>query len=484
MWHFACDRGHIGGHWPEVTRLNPCSHFRTGQGVAYRRDSIQQEQVLSLAVGTIRALRQMPFAGAVRQLLVPYGLVIGAAVLAVTWRIVALPAAGTGAFIALTICAGGALLAWRFRAPRLLLAFVLVAISSYALATTGAADFWVGSKEQALASAVSLLLPLNFLLLLAIDDNSFDLEAFGWWTGVVLVQAFVVIILCRPENTELLDWTRYRMVAMPAAGNIPQLGAAAFLVACLLLLMKLLITPKPVNSGLFWGCCASFLALNASEAQAGIAYFITAASAMVVAVVEASYRMAYHDELTGLPGRRAFHDAISSLSGEYSIAMVDVDHFKKFNDTFGHDVGDQVLRMVAGKLSRTGGGGKAFRCGGEEFAVIFRHTRAAEAVEHAEDMRQRIEESTFVVRGPDRSRRERPERRSHFDKRRVRSAQVNTAVTVSIGVAELGNADITVQDVIRAADRALYRAKELGRNRVELWASRESRSSTRLAAIR
>jgi diguanylate cyclase (GGDEF)-like protein len=213
-----------------------------------------------------------------------------------------------------------------------------------------------------------------------------------------------------------------------------------------------------------------------------MSYFVTAAVAMVVAVVEASYRMAYHDELTGLPGRRAFNDAVSLLSGEYSIAIVDVDHFKKFNDTFGHDVGDQVLRMVASKLADAGGGGKAFRCGGEEFAVIFRHTGAAEALEHAEDLRRRIEESTFVVRGPDRSRRERPERRSHFNKRRARSAAVRTAVTVSIGVAELGTDDITVQDVIRSADRALYRAKELGRNRVELWSPRPSRSNARLAA--
>ncbi|MFB3917028.1 MAG: diguanylate cyclase [Terriglobales bacterium] len=437
---------------------------------------------MKVAVGTIRALRQMPFANVVRQLLVPDGLLVGIALVAVNWRIVALPVPRTADFIALTICAGGALLAWRFRAPRLLLGLLLIAMSTHSLASSASADLRPAGIGGTLASAISLLLPLNFVLLLVVDDDTFDLETFGWWAGVVLVQAFAVAILCRPENRDLLDWLWQPIFTDAAIGRVPQLGSAAFLVAVLLLLSNLLCTPRPANSGLFWSCCASFLALNASSTQALMVYFVTAAVVMVVAVVEASYCMAYHDELTGLPGRRAFNDAVSLLSGEYSIAMVDVDHFKKFNDTFGHDVGDQVLRMVASRLANAGGGGKAFRCGGEEFAVIFRHTGAAEAMEHAEGLRRRIEESTFVVRGPDRSRRERPERRSHFNKHRVRGAAVWTAVTVSIGVAELGQDDITVQDVIRSADRALYRAKELGRNRVELWSPRPSRSNARLAA--
>jgi len=63
-------------------------------------------------------------------------------------------------------------------------------------------------------------------------------------------------------------------------------------------------------------------------------------------MVETSYLLAYHDELTALPSRRAFHEALLRLQPPYSIAMVDIDHFKRCNDTYGHDTGDEVLRLV------------------------------------------------------------------------------------------------------------------------------------------
>lgn len=82
-----------------------------------------------------------------------------------------------------------------------------------------------------------------------------------------------------------------------------------------------------------------------------------------------AYQMAFRDELTGLPGRRALNERMQRLGRNYVIAMTDVDHFKKFNDTHGHDVGDQVLRLVASRLSKVTGGGRAHRYGGEEFAL-------------------------------------------------------------------------------------------------------------------
>ena len=82
--------------------------------------------------------------------------------------------------------------------------------------------------------------------------------------------------------------------------------------------------------------------------------------------------------------------------------MCDVDHFKKFNDTYGHDAGDQVLRMVASKLSHVGGGGRTFRYGGEEFLVVFRGRSASEAKPFVESLRCSIADAGFVLRSPDR----------------------------------------------------------------------------------
>jgi GGDEF domain-containing protein len=184
--------------------------------------------------------------------------------------------------------------------------------------------------------------------------------------------------------------------------------------------------------------------------------------------------MAYHDELTGLPGRRAFNELLLGLDDQYAIAVVDIDHFKRFNDTYGHETGDEVLRMVATRLAAVSGGGRAFRCGGEEFAIVFPQKSATDAFEHLEALRQTISSSAFKVRGQlDRRKMPRTaeDRRQSARKKSRKAHSLGTgevAVTVSIGVAEPSTRNRKVDQVIAAADKALYHAKEGGRNRVEL----------------
>ena len=128
------------------------------------------------------------------------------------------------------------------------------------------------------------------------------------------------------------------------------------------------------------------------------AYVASAAIILVVSIVETSYAMAYHDELTGLPSRRAFNDATLRLEAPYTVAAVDIDHFKSVNDTYGHDTGDEVLCMVAANLARVTGGGQAFRVGGEEFTILFPAKHAQEVMDHLENLRTAIEESPFRLR--------------------------------------------------------------------------------------
>lgn len=92
---------------------------------------------------------------------------------------------------------------------------------------------------------------------------------------------------------------------------------------------------------------------------------------LILVVAHEAYQMAFRDELTGLPGRRALNERLQRLGRTYVIAMAGVDHFKRFHDTHGHDVGDQVLRLVASQLRQIGGGGKAYRYGGEELTLVF-----------------------------------------------------------------------------------------------------------------
>jgi GGDEF domain-containing protein len=152
------------------------------------------------------------------------------------------------------------------------------------------------------------------------------------------------------------------------------------------------------------------------------------------------------------------------MEGQFCVAMVDVDHFKNFNDTYGHEVGDQVLRMVASRLSRVSGGGQAFRAGGEEFCVVFQGSTVRDSLPHLDLLREAIEVSNFIVRGEDRVRHTADDRKSQPT---VEDTEVS--VTVSIGAAQTTASLTAVGDVLQAADEALYHAKDAGRNRVEVY---------------
>jgi GGDEF domain-containing protein len=174
--------------------------------------------------------------------------------------------------------------------------------------------------------------------------------------------------------------------------------------------------------------------------------------------------MAFRDDLTGLPSRRALNEQLSGLGSRYAIAMVDVDHFKRFNDTYGHDVGDQVLKMVAQRMMSVTGGGRSFRYGGEEFTVLFPGKTAKDAAPHLERLRQEIADYMMSLRGEDRPTND----QAGQGRRSAMRSQRDVSVTVSIGVAESSPNLGTPAEVIKAADQALYKAKNSGRNQVSL----------------
>ena len=133
--------------------------------------------------------------------------------------------------------------------------------------------------------------------------------------------------------------------------------------------------------------------------------------------------------------------------------MADVDHFKSFNDTWGHELGDQVLKLIAGKLQRVGGGGRAYRYGGEEFAILFPGKDLREAWQHLEAVRQDIASYRLAIRGRDRP----MELRFGEPRRGIGNIVHTVSVTVSIGVAQRDERSSTPADVLLAADRSLYR---------------------------
>lgn len=199
---------------------------------------------------------------------------------------------------------------------------------------------------------------------------------------------------------------------------------------------------------------------------------------LVAAVAHEAYQMAFRDELTGLPGRRALNERLQRLGREYVIAMVDVDHFKKFNDTHGHDVGDQVLRLVASQLRKVGGGGKAYRYGGEEFTLLFPGKSVEQCMPYMEAVRLAIEQYRMQLR----DKQSRPSDDREGKQRRTGKAASEVSVTVSMGVAERQSEQRNPQEVIKEADKALYSAKAAGRNCIRIAGQR--RGAVRLTSGR
>jgi diguanylate cyclase (GGDEF)-like protein len=373
---------------------------------------------------------------ALRQLFVPHAFVLAAAVAVLgspLRRYASSPQVQLIDCLALLIAL---FLSWRFRSLRGFLA-------ASALLVLLAESLLLAPHTILAANA---MMALTLTLILLVDDHFFDWRATAYWAGLLFLQGSLLFGIIRSSPS---------FAGSPRAELFIAVGAVAIAVAAIR-------HPEPILNGLFWILLCLALASRFGWQSA---YAATAALILVIAILEGAYRLAYHDELTGLSGRRAFNGAIAELSENYCIAMVDVDHFKSFNDTFGHDTGDQVLRKVAARLAEVRAGGTAFRCGGEEFALVFPTCDLNEALAEVEELRKRIERDVFVVRGPDRSHRKRSERRTG-SRRARRQQSFATNVTVSIGVADCTRVNDPEQ-VVALADRALYVAKNSGRNRVE-----------------
>ncbi|MDH4582746.1 GGDEF domain-containing protein [Pseudomonas sp. BN415] len=246
--------------------------------------------------------------------------------------------------------------------------------------------------------------------------------------------------------------------------TLVQLAYLAFVVALVSLLVTYLRQPRPQHAaqllglaGLLWMLPKAFLLPHALHVMSSMVML-----ALTASVAHEAYQMAFRDELTGLPGRRALNERLRRLGRNYVLAMTDVDHFKKFNDTYGHDVGDQVLRLVASRLRKVGGGGKAYRYGGEEFTILFPGKSVEDCMLHLETVRQAIEQYQMHLRDQG----SRPKNDETGRARRGAPSGQTVSVTVSIGVAGRDTEQRTPEEVIKAADQALYSAKSAGRNRV------------------
>ena len=365
----------------------------------------------------------------------------------------------------LVLLLGGAYCAV-YRRQRELFLMVTVYVAYFLLDTQ--TDFYRDNGRVREDAAVvfhlcCLLLPLLFSIYALWQEKTHLFRDFVARCAVLLAVGSVALALEQSFPQALLGWlAEIRWPMLHGAWmSLIQLSYPMFLIGFLTLAAQYWYQPRPLHAaqlvgllGMFWMLPQTFILPFTLNIMCSQVMLMIAAG-----VAHEAYQMAFRDELTGLPGRRALNERMQRLGRNYVLAMSDVDHFKKFNDTHGHDVGDQVLRLVASKLSKISGGGRAYRYGGEEFALVFAGKTLEECMPHLEVIRESIASYSIQLRNQE----NRPQDDQQGRQRRSGSGASAVSVTVSIGVAERVE-QRTPEEVLKSADQALYSAKGAGRN--------------------
>lgn len=255
----------------------------------------------------------------------------------------------------------------------------------------------------------------------------------------------------------LVDWSLVpSTVAAVSTINAVALGVTAVVIFFAFALVDRGFHLQGLVAGyavLFYGCWVAGLVWPATEEARALAFVALPAYLTVAAVLHWFARIehrASYDPLLQIYNRDYCAGVLSEQSPvstrpPFALAMIDIDHFKKVNDTYGHQAGDHVLFSVAQRIQKTVvPEGVVCRYGGEEIAVFFPRHTGRQVIPRLQDVRRQIEEMELVHRG-----------------KRI-------SVTVSIGVSYRYLAHQRLEDVVRAADKALYMCKNHGRNQIRM----------------
>ena len=297
------------------------------------------------------------------------------------------------------------LMGWRFNNAGLILAATTLALSYFVFNQFGLPAQPHKAGGLSIQEATAVLLPLN-LAVFSIMTKRRLLTSTGFICAIlILLQISFLALFCPWSESRLvaaLNQTSPSLAEKLAGfsillrsafnkydfGLLETISTPAILAFCGALafcLIRFLFTHETMLVGFAATLVATFLGITANQPDPiNMVYFSAAGLILIISTVETSFSMAYVDDLTGLQGRRSFNETLINLGHQYAIAMIDVDHFKKFNDTYGHETGDQVLKMIASKLEKISGGARTFRYGGEEFAAFFSGKSAEEALPHLE----------------------------------------------------------------------------------------------------
>ncbi|WP_428775666.1 GGDEF domain-containing protein [Vibrio sp.] len=371
---------------------------------------------------------------------------------------------GIASSLPFVLFAAAIILAHTFKQSRIAMVATALLLTYWIIQTRLQVPLSVGTTMLEVSLA-GFLVPVACLLSYAFNDRGLDSRSFGiYLVTLSLLLLWSYLIISHFDEGGFADFDDSFLFVVPELSRLPfvlVLYMIGLVASCAILVLR-------YNRIVDVVCYSSILLVSATLIFFHIPYisstvFTLAGILLLLYLMSASHELAFKDRLTGISGRHALESDIRHLGRRYSIAMLDIDHFKSFNDTYGHDTGDDVLKLVAAKLTEVGGRAKVYRYGGEEFTVIFKGRHSDQAKEHLEELRQSIEEYELVIRNSG----SRPTNDKQGSKQRgKKNAQKSVTITISIGVANNTHGS-NPHEVIKVADQALYSAKKAGRNCVK-----------------
>ncbi|MCB2290341.1 GGDEF domain-containing protein [Clostridium sp. CS001] len=309
--------------------------------------------------------------------------------------------------------------------------------------------------SQILYPVICMLIPLNIVAFSQLKERGI----FSFWGKIrisfILIEIFVIYKIVVSNDPSIQKILNYKFISIPVESTIMnQIALLIFSLTLVFFIIKAYFKNSVFEVRLIGVTISVFTALFFVNDKISFSIFLSSAGLMLItSIIEDSYSMAYLDELTGIPSRRALREDLMKLGNKYVIAMIDIDFFKKFNDKYGHDVGDDVLKLVASNLVQVTGGGKAFRYGGEEFTILFPGKSINEAIPHLENLREKVSKSGYTKKSS---------KSQNSKSKRGSSSQL--FITISIGVCEKNSKYKSPSEVMKGADTSMYRAKKKGRN--------------------
>lgn len=282
--------------------------------------------------------------------------------------------------------------------------------------------------------------------------------------GLSPLLLYILIFVISPEA--FVSLVNYQFVEIDFT-QIPQIGFIFFILFPIYVLIKkekkVLLFQMALFFSLIPFYTAAHIGLEGNKKfyqllPSNVFCFTAIIIILIYSIYKMYWRRVYIDPLTGIPNRRAFDEKIESLETTYAITIMDIDHFKSFNDTYGHAEGDSILKMVAYTLKKSLGD-KVYRYGGEEFCAVFPGKEAQDCFDLVDSARRSLEQREFIIRSTE-------VKRNRKLRGTLTEKGMQVQVTMSMGIASPSEEADRPDLVIINADKALYEAKETGRNKV------------------